>query len=130
MLSALSTLSLKEVVPIDNSSSVCVAFLVFVAIQISFLLGRVEQLEGAINEAIIKDNDGSNKAQIGSKVKILFNESEEVYTITGPTEADILKNKISYQSPLGQKLVGKNEGDAFSYEMNGRKINVKVLEVI
>jgi transcription elongation factor GreA len=98
--------------------------------KMSFLLGRVEQLEGAINEAIIKDNDGSNKAQIGSKVKILFNESEEVYTITGPTEADILKNKISYQSPLGQKLVGKNEGDAFSYEMNGRKINVKVLEVI
>jgi transcription elongation factor GreA len=31
--------------------------------------------------------------------------------IVGPTEADVLQNKLSNESPLGSALVGKKKGD-------------------
>ncbi len=98
--------------------------------KMSFLLGRVEQLEGAINEAIIKDKDESNRVQIGSIIEILFAGEKEKYTITSSTDADILKNKISYQSPFGQKLMGKKEGEEFVYENNDKKIKVKIVKIV
>ena len=95
----------------------------------SFLLGRIEQLENAINEAVIKDKVEDGKIQIGSSVKMLFGGKEEEYQITSPTEADILKNKISYQSPFGQKLMGKKEGEEFSYEAGPKKVKIKILKI-
>lgn len=95
----------------------------------SFLLGRIEQLENAINEAIVHEKKEIDGIQIGSEIKILFNGEEEIYRIVAPTESDILKNKISYQSPLGQELISKKVGDEFNYEINRKKIKVKILEV-
>lgn len=97
--------------------------------KMSFLLGRIEQLEGAINEAVIREKDESNKVQIGSVIEILFAGEKETYTITSSTDADILKNKISYQSPFGQKLMGKSKGDKFVYEIKDKKITVEILKV-
>lgn len=95
--------------------------------KMSFLLGRIEQLEIAINEAVIKENDGADNIQIGSKIKILFGAEEMNYEIVAPTEADILKNKISYQSPLGQQLMGKKTSDSFKF--GEKNVNVKILEI-
>lgn len=95
----------------------------------SFLLGRIEQLEGAINEAVIKEKSKTNAVQLGSQIKIAFGASEEDYTMVSSTEADILKNKISYQSPLGSMLMGRSAGEAFDFEINGKKIKVKVLSI-
>ena len=67
--------------------------------------------------------------QIGSEVKILFGENCETYIITAPAEADVLKNKISYQSPLGKKLIGQEAGKEFDFEINGKKNKIKILEV-
>lgn len=95
--------------------------------KMSFLLGRIEQLQNAINEAIIKEKDEKNKnIQLGSKIKILFGKEEQNYEIVAPTEANILKNKISYQSPLGKELMGKKVGDKFKF--NG-KTEIKILEI-
>lgn len=95
----------------------------------SFLLGRIEQLEGAINEAVIKEKVDNNKVQLGSKVAILLDGEKEEYHMVAPAESDILKNKISYQSPLGQLLMGREEGKEFFYEINGNKIKVKVVKI-
>ena len=38
----------------------------------SFLRMRVAELEGAINEAVVKEKDGTDKIQIGSEIIILF----------------------------------------------------------
>ena len=95
----------------------------------SYLLGRIEQLENAINDAIVVEKKEGGVIQVGSEVKILFDGKEEVYSLVGPTEADILKNKISYQSPLGGKLLGRKVNEEFSYEMKGKKLKIKILEV-
>ena len=95
----------------------------------SFLLGRIEQLENAINEAVIVEKKDDGKIQLGSNIVILFDGEKEIYSVVAPTESDILKNKISYESPLGQKLMGKKKGENFIYEINGRKMEVKILEI-
>ena len=95
----------------------------------SFILGRIEQLENAINDAVIQEKTQTGKVQLGSEINILFGDSEENYTIVSSTEADILKNKISYQSPLGQQLMGKGKGDTFEFAINDKKIKVKILAV-
>src|SRR3989338_2305699 len=73
----------------------------------SFLLGRIEQLENAINESIVVEKGDSEKVQIGSEVSLIIDGIEQQFKVVAPTEADILKNKISYQSPLGSQLMGK-----------------------
>ncbi|MEK7562520.1 MAG: transcription elongation factor GreA, partial [Patescibacteria group bacterium] len=66
--------------------------------KMSFLRMRIKELEGAINEAVVKEKDGTNNIQIGSEIKILFDEKEENYEIVSTCEANILKNNISYHS--------------------------------
>ncbi len=95
----------------------------------SFILGQIEQLENAVNEAIVVEKKEGGAVQVDSKVKILFGGEEENYHIVTSTQADVLNNKISYQSPLGQELMGKKVGDAFEYEIKGKKIKVKILEI-
>lgn len=97
--------------------------------KMSFLLGRVEQLEGAINEAVVKEKDGSDKVQIGSEIEILFDGKKENYQVVAPSESDILKNKISYQSPLGQKLIGKEADEEFNYQAGAKTVKVKILKI-
>lgn len=98
--------------------------------KMSFLRMRIAELEGAINEAIVKENDGSNKAQIGSFVKIMFGKIEEKYQIVAPGEANILENRISYSSPLGIKLMNQEVGKEFDFETKNDKIKVKILEIL
>ncbi|MBX4201161.1 transcription elongation factor GreA [Candidatus Parcubacteria bacterium] len=95
----------------------------------SWLLGRVEELENAINDAVIIENEDLTKVHIGCKATILMDGKEEVYEIVAPGEADILKNKMSYQSPLGQQLMGKRAGDEFNFEIRDKKIKVKVVRI-
>lgn len=97
--------------------------------KMSFLLGRIEQLECAINEAVIKENDGTGCVQSGSKIIISFGGEKQNYQIVAPSEADILEKKISYQSPLGQNLIGKKINDEFDFQAGNKKIKVKILEI-
>ena len=91
----------------------------------SFLLGRIEQLENAINEAVIREKSTDDNIQIGSAIQIDFGGEKQEYSIVSSTEADILKNKISYQSPLGSQLMGKRVGEKFDF----KNIKVTILKI-
>jgi len=97
--------------------------------KMAFLRMRVAELEGAINEAIVKEKDGTNNIQIGSRVKISFDGEKQEYEVVAPGEADILKNRISYKSPLGQRLIGQKAGEQFDFQAGNKKVKVKILEV-
>ena len=97
--------------------------------KMAWLRQRVAELEGAINEAVVHEKEISDKIQVGSKVKVLFGGDEEIYEMVAPGEADILKNKLSYQSPLGVYLMGIGVGKEFDFEINGKRTKVKVLEI-
>jgi len=97
--------------------------------KMSFLRMRIAELEGAINEAVVKVKDGTNEVQTGSEIVILFDGEKQNYQVVAPSESDILKNKISYHSPLGQQLIGKKVGDEFNFIGGDKKVKVKILEV-
>lgn len=97
--------------------------------KMAFLRMRVAELEGAINEAVIAEKEETDKIQIGSEIKILFDGKEENFHIVAPGEANILKNKLSYQSPLGQKLLGKKAGEEFNFIAGKNNVTIKILEI-
>ncbi len=97
--------------------------------KMSFILGRIEQLDGAINEAIVKEKNDGGEIQIGAEITILFGSEKQEYEIVAPSEANILENKISYQSPLGQRLIGKKIGDEFNFTGGNKAVKVKIISI-
>jgi transcription elongation factor GreA len=97
--------------------------------KMSFLLGRIEQLEAAINEAVVKEKEEVNVVQIGSDIKINFDGEDQSYKIVAPGEADILKNRISYQSPLGQRLMGQKAETQFDFVAGSKIVKVKIIDI-
>jgi transcription elongation factor GreA len=97
--------------------------------KMSFLLGRIEQLEIAINEAVIREKTSEDKIQIGSEIIIMFGGEKMKYQIVSPSESDILENKLSYQSPLGQKLIGQEVRSEFDFQVGNKIVKIKILEI-
>lgn len=97
--------------------------------KMSFLRMRIAELEGAINEAVVKEKTLTDKIEIGSEIVILFDGKKEKYSLVAPSESDILKNKLSYQSPLGQALIGQKVGKEFDFQAGAKKVKIKILEI-
>jgi transcription elongation factor GreA len=73
---------------------------------------RTSELENILqNVEIIKKPRGDNKVQLGSRVKLKSSGGTKEFQVVGTVEADPLNGKISDESPIGQALLGKTEGD-------------------
>jgi len=95
----------------------------------AFLLGRIEELENVVNNAVVYEKKVTDAVQIGSSVVLLLDGKEEKMEIVAPGESDILKNKISYESPLGQKLIGQKVGKEFTLKTGEENLQVKILKI-
>ncbi|MBD64039.1 MAG: transcription elongation factor GreA [Halobacteriovoraceae bacterium] len=81
----------------------------------SHIEGRIAELQAKLAAAKVVDvsNVSNDKIVFGATVTIINAETEETKTlqIVGEDEAPTSANKISYSSPLGKALIGKEEGD-------------------
>ena len=81
----------------------------------SHLEGKIAELQSVLNTSRIIDvtTIKSDKVVFGATVKL--NDVEKgttvTYQIVGNNEADTQKGKVSYTSPLGKALIGKEAGD-------------------
>ena len=57
-----------------------------------------------------------------------YDEDMEI-RIVGSTEANSIQNLISIESPMGQALNGKKEGDTVTVEAPAGKIRYKILKI-
>ena len=75
--------------------------------------GRIEQLENIIaNAEVIVAPKDDKKVRLGSKVELKGEDGKvKEFQIVGTVEADPLNGKISDESPIGQALLGKKEGE-------------------
>ncbi|MFT6630795.1 MAG: transcription elongation factor GreA [Bacteriovoracaceae bacterium] len=77
--------------------------------------GRIGELQGKLGGAKVIDVSTlkNEKIVFGATVKLFNEEKNESKTvqIVGEDEAAAGVNKISYSSPLGRALIGKEEGD-------------------
>jgi transcription elongation factor GreA len=74
---------------------------------------RITIIEHMLKSAIVVRKHSSGSVEIGTTVKVKKESSKDeiVYSIVGAEEADMLNNKISNKSPLGEALFGKKKGD-------------------
>ncbi|KWX71821.1 transcription elongation factor GreA [Paenibacillus jilunlii] len=99
----------------------------------SFMETRIMILEKMLTKAQIVDESSMDlsKVSVGSIVTLNDVEySEKIeYRVVGPAEADVLNNKISYESPLGKELLGKKVGDIISVNAPMGIIQYELLEI-
>lgn len=99
--------------------------------ELSFLDGRIDELEDLLKEVVlIQDDNHSNKAiNLGSKVTVKVDGRKEEYTVVGEFETDPLAKKISHESPLGKALIGKRVGDSVEVQAPAGKIVYTVVTI-
>jgi transcription elongation factor GreA len=94
---------------------------------------RIEEIDKILKnaEVVVEDEVEVDVINIGCKVRILDMEFDDEleYKIVGSTEANSLKGKISNESPVGSKLMGKKHGDVIEVEINSNTFKYKVLEI-
>lgn len=77
--------------------------------------GRIMQLQGVVASARVVDISqiNSDKVVFGATVKLTDTEKgvQQTVRIVGEFESDSAKRHISFTSPLGKALIGKEEGD-------------------
>lgn len=93
---------------------------------------RIIHLESIIkNTIIINHNKKSDVVELGSKVTLSKKGLDDkiVYEVVGSEEADMTLNKLSYQSPLGEQLMGKGKGDVFTIKTPVGKAEYTIVDV-
>lgn len=94
-------------------------------------LRRLQNQELRITEdlknVIIIEEGESEEIRLGSNIQVLFNGREFNYQIVGEREADPMKGRISYKSPIGNAILGMKKGDKAEVELPA---GIKKIEII
>jgi transcription elongation factor GreA len=95
---------------------------------------RIKELEAKLNDAEIVAE--GNKAPAGEivlgstvKIKAVDTNDQFEYTLVSEMEADILENKISPESPVGDALLGQKKGDLIEVQTPRGWVKYKIVEV-
>jgi transcription elongation factor GreA len=101
--------------------------------QQSFLEGKIQELKSKIAMAQVIDPSTirQSKVAFGATVKVIDVEAdtEYVFILVGPEEADVKQGKISISSPVGRALIGKDVGDTATIKAPARVIEYEILEI-
>ncbi|MBY0009214.1 MULTISPECIES: transcription elongation factor GreA [Paenibacillus] len=99
----------------------------------SFMETRIMILEKMLTKAQIVDSSSVDLSTVSVGTVVILNDVEFAekieYRVVGPAEADVLNNKISYESPLGKELIGKKVGDIISVNAPMGVIQYELLEI-
>lgn len=97
--------------------------------EMSFLEGRIMELEDYIYRAVIIQHKDVSKVHVGGTVTLKSKTGEKVYTIVGANEANPLEGRISNETPLAQALLGKEKGDEVSITVPAGVITYKITNI-
>jgi transcription elongation factor GreA len=97
-----------------------------------FLEGRIQQIETMLRNAVIIQTDGSGEEVVlGSFVTVIEGDGDEkeTFRIVGPAEADPLRGNVSFESPLGQALLGGRVGDVVTVDAPAGQIVFQIIAI-
>ncbi len=98
----------------------------------SFVEGRIQELTRVMRDVVIIDDNRTNShlVEIGSTVTIKEDqETEETFHLVGPQEADPRNGKISFNSPIGEALLGHGVGDLVKAKTPGGEIHLRIISI-
>ena len=94
---------------------------------------RIKYIESrmALYQVIDLDKLSGDKVIFGSTVEVEDVDTEEsrTYTILGPDEAEPAKGSISFLSPVGQALLGKEVGDEVSVDIPRGRVTYEIVDI-
>lgn len=92
--------------------------------------GRIAEIEHILqNVEIIGKPNGGRLVQLGSLVKLRNNGQTKEFQVVGTVEADPINGKISDESPIGQALIGKKEGEAVEIATPAETATYKIVDI-
>ena len=102
--------------------------------QQSFAEGLIQELEAKISNAQVidvKKITHQGKVVFGTTVELcnVQTGAEIKYKIVGEDEANIKLNKISYSSPIGRALIGKEQDDTVAVQTPGGLVEYEIIAV-
>lgn len=93
---------------------------------------RIADLELIVDRAVVVEAvEGEDaEARLGASLDLQGADGEAVtFHLVGTHEADVLENRISDESPLGQELLGRRAGDKIELSLGARKARYEVMAV-
>ena len=92
---------------------------------------RIAEINRILSEAtVVASLKSSKKINIGTKVTVLMNGAEKVFTIVGAAESDPAAGRISNESAVGAALLGhKKDDEIVTYGPTGREIKMTVVKI-
>jgi transcription elongation factor GreA len=92
---------------------------------------RIAEIENILqNVEIIKKPKGDSKVQLGSSVKLKSKTgATKEFQVVGTVEADPLNGRISDESPIGNALLGKLEGEDVEIVTPVETMTYKVVDI-
>lgn len=90
---------------------------------------RVSEIEDILHNAEIIKASRKKTIDLGSTVELKVGNKSMTYTIVGPVEADPLAGKISNESPIGEALYGKKEGETATITTPKGEMTYKVVKI-
>lgn len=94
---------------------------------------RIKYIESrlALYQVIDLDSLSGEKVIFGATVEVEDADSGETrtFTILGPDEADPAKGSISFLSPVGQALLGKEEGDEVVIDIPRGRVTYEIVNI-
>ena len=92
---------------------------------------RIIELEDQLERAVIVEESAQNGVGLGATVRVRDDKgNERSFEIVGTYETDVLKGRISDQSPIGQALSGHREGDTVTVQLPKGSAKFTLLEVV
>ncbi len=97
-----------------------------------FLEGRILELEDILKNAIVVDENQIPKGIVSVGAHVTVQEEDyppETYQLVGAKEADPRNGRISNESPIGQALMGKKEGEIAVAQTPNGEVRMKIIKI-
>lgn len=92
---------------------------------------RISDIEHILQHAVIISEGSKDSVNLGGEVSLKNIENKKIvkYTVVGPIEANPLEGKISNESPIGEKLMGRKLGEEVEISTPKGIIKYQIIEI-
>lgn len=95
---------------------------------LAFNQARRQQIEATLKRAVVVDRGQDDRSAVGSTVTVtrLDTNQQQTFKLVGPREANAREQKISVESPVGAKLLGRRPGEEVEVQVPSGTIEFRI----
>ena len=98
--------------------------------ELSAIDARLRKLEYIIRLSTIVDNKIKDRVGFDTKIKLVGEGKEMVFTLVGGYESDPTKGRISHMSPIGRAVFNRKVGDEIRVNTPGGISTYRISEIL